>query len=219
MSAKLKVNPIQVTNRLDELFGVTKEQLIQVVSAGVSGRNDCTSNHPASMPGTRCWGDATEALRRLFISQEGWRKDDTDNIPSVVNRSRNLKIAVCNTDSNTGIEWGFPQPVRDKGDGALRAGFRNQGVLRPILDDGLNGTQSEGGSFWYLCIFCGADMVRAELLCPVLNEDGSFKDYIERIALVGEDEDGGFRALPEIPESPDGDAGFEISVVRKQVAQ
>jgi len=150
----------------------------------------------------------------------GWRSDNTDNIPSVVHPQRKIKIAVCNTDSGTGIEWGYPQPIREKGDGVQRAVFPNQGVLKPILDDGLNEIASGGESFWYLCIFCGADMIRAELLCPVLDGEGSFKDFRERIALISEgDENGGFRVRRDIPESPEGDAGFEISVTRKQAAK
>lgn len=218
MKANLLVNHIEVVNRLDEKFGATKEQLIEVVQQGISGRNECTPHHPSSMAGTRCWGDATRALRDLLVPL-GWEADNKDNIPSVVHRKRGIKIAVCNTTSGTGIEWGVPQPVSEKGDGAQRAGFPNQGVLRPIFDGGLSDTHFTPGSFWYLCIFCGAGMVRAELLCPILNEDGSFKDFHERIALISDqDEDGGFRGPAEIPKGPDGNSGFEISVSRKQAA-
>lgn len=60
-------------------------------------------------------------------------------------------------------------------------------------------------------------MIRAELLCPILSTDGSFKDFHERIALISDgDENGGFRVRREIPESPEGDSGFEINVARKQ---
>src|SRR5262245_44598306 len=102
MKAKLLVNHIQVFNRLHEKFGVTKEQLIEVVHQGVSGRNECTPHHPSSMAGTRCWGDATKALRDLFLPL-GWRADNTDNIPSVVHSQRKIKIAVTNATSDTGI--------------------------------------------------------------------------------------------------------------------
>ena len=60
-------------------------------------------------------------------------------------------------------------------------------------------------------------MVRAEMLCPILGDDGSFKGFHERIALITDaDDNGGFRLRRDIPEIPDGDAGFEISVTRKQ---
>lgn len=216
MKAKLLVNQIEVTNRLHELFGVTKDQLIEVVQKGVDGRNDCTLHHPSSMAGTRCWGDATKALRDLFVTI-GWRADNTDNIPSVVHRQRQIKIAVTNSDSGTGIELGHPQPIREKGDGTQRAVFPNQGLFRQIADEGLNAMGPGGNSFWYLCIFCCADMIRAELLCPILSNDGSFKDFHERIALISDgDENGGLRVRRDVPESPDGDSGFEINVTRRQ---
>src|SRR5258706_3377844 len=89
MKAKLLLNQIEVTNRLHDLFGVSKDQLIEVVHQGVSGRAECTPHHPSSMPGTRCWGEATKALRDLFVTH-GWRADNTDNIPSVVHPQRRI---------------------------------------------------------------------------------------------------------------------------------
>jgi hypothetical protein len=215
MKAKLLVNQIGVANRLHELFGVTKDQLIEVVFQGASGRAECTPHHPCGMPGIRCWGDATRALRDLFIPL-GWSADNTDNIPSVFHRHRKMKIAVANSDSGTGLEIGHPQPIREKGDGAQRAVFANQGLLPQISHLGLNEVASAGDSFWYLCIYCGAKMIRAELLCPTM-EDGSFKDFQERICLISENDDnGGFRLRRDIPETPAGDSGFEINVTRKQ---
>jgi hypothetical protein len=218
MNAKLLVEPIQIFNRLHDVFGVTREQLIEVVEQGVSGRNECTRHHPSSMAGTRCWGDSTRALRDLFVSLgSGWRSDNTDNIPSVVSRERRIKIAVQNTDSGTGLAWGHPQPINDKGDGAKRAAFPNERGFQEMLESTLNAITPGSEGFWYLCIFCGSDMVRAEMLCPILGDDGSFKGFHERIALITDaDDNGGFRLRRDIPEIPDGDAGFEISVTRKQ---
>jgi hypothetical protein len=217
MSAKLQMDPIGVENRLHDLFGVTKEQLIQVVVAGVDGRNECTANHPASMPGTRCWGESTKALRDLFLPL-GWRADNTDNIPSVVHPKRRIKIAVTNGNYETGIESGHPQPISEKGDGSQRAVFPNQTGLQPLLDASLNDDVTAGSSFYYLCIFCGAEMVRAELLCPIFDTDGLFKDFHERIAIISDRDDHGPRRRSDIPEAPAGDAGFDIPVTRKQAA-
>ena len=218
MRAKLVVNPIEVTNRLHELFGVSKEQLIEVVFKGIAARVDCTRHDPLSMPGIRCWGAATRGLRDLFVPL-GWRADNTDNIPSVLHRRGHIKIAVTNSDNGTGIEVAHPQPSRDKGDGAQRAGFSNQGqeVFSMIADDSLNDVGPGGNSFWYLCIFCLGDMIRAEILCPILGADGSFKDFRARIALITENDDnGGFPVRRDIPESPNSDSGFEINVTRKE---
>jgi hypothetical protein len=165
MNAKLLVEPIQVVNRLHDVFGVTREQLIEVVYQGVAGRNDCTPHHPKSMAGTRCWGEATKALRDLFILLgSGWKVDDTDNIPSVINRERKIKITVQNADSGTGLEWGHPQPINEKGDGAQRAALQNERGFQEMLESTSNVTNPGNEGFWNLCIFCGNDMVRAELL-------------------------------------------------------
>lgn len=217
MSAKLQVEPIAVANRLHELFGVSKDQLIQVVQAGAEGRNECTAHHPASMAGTRCWGDSTRAMRDLFVPL-GWRADNTDNIPSVIHTKRGIKLAVTNTDSATGIQWGHPQPIREKGGGSQRAVFPNQAVLAPVLDASLNNISGSESSFWYLCIFCGLETVRAELVCPILDSEGGFKDFHERIAIIGEDDDLGLRRRTTTPEAPVTAGDFDIPVTRKQAA-
>lgn len=190
-----------------------------MITRGIAGRAECTPHHPASMAGIRCWGEATKALRDLFVSR-GWRSDNTDNIPSVVHRQRKIKIAVTNSNFATGVETGHPQPICEKGDGVKRAIFQNEGqdfLIPPLPNEEINDVPVGGYNFWYLCIFCGADMIRAELLCPVIGDDGMFKDFHERIVLISDkDENGGLLVRREIPESPDGDSGFEINVTRKQ---
>ena len=39
--------------------------------------------------------------------------------------------------------------------------------------------------YWYLCVYCEGDIVRAELSCPSECEAGFFKTFRERIILLG----------------------------------
>jgi hypothetical protein len=214
MKAQLITNPIEVRNYLDEKFGVTKDQFIQAVQAGVLGRNNSTPNHPSSMPGFMCWAEATRELRDLLLPM-GWDKDNTDNVPSVIHKARKIKIAVQNSNFATGLEWGHPQPINEKGDGGKRAAFLNERGFNEMRESTLNVTHPGNEGFWNLCIFCDEDTVRAELLCPIVNQDdGTFKDFHKRIILINDDnENGGVRMRRE---NPVGDSGFEINVTRKQ---
>jgi hypothetical protein len=205
-----------VANYLAEKFGATSDQLLHIVQAGVAARNSCTSNHPSGAPGTMCWIEATGELRNIFL-QLGYEKNDTDNIPSVYHKDRKVKIAVCNSDEGTGLAQGHPQPVRSKGDGVKRAVFPNEGVFKEILETALNVNETVSAeTFWYICIFCEDDVFRAEILCPILNEDGSFKDFHKRIILESDGHAGG--GMPILQENPDDGPNFDVPVTRRQQA-
>jgi hypothetical protein len=215
MKPQILESSIDVGNYLEQKLGVSQEHLIQIVLAGVAGRNNCTPNHPSGMPGTMCWGEATREMREVFLPR-GYEKDDTDNIPSVYHKERRVKIAICNSDSGTGLTHSHPQPTRSKGDGAKRAVFPNEGVLKGILESSLNEVQSgqrDVEMFWYLCIYCDEDAFRAELLSPILKEDGSFKDSCVRIILVSDGNQGTSGGIRR--EGPADDSGFDVPVLRK----
>jgi hypothetical protein len=215
MKPKLLVEPIEVVNRLHEL-GWTRESLMEVVSCMVSARNSCTENDPPSAPGWKSWCDGTRRLREIG-TMLGWERSDDDHISSIYDAKRRIKIAVCNTDDGTGREIGQPQNRSKKGAATDRAVSKNQGVFNTVLEEAMNVVQltepSGGLVYWYLCVFCEGESIRAELSCPSECEGGFFKAFRERIILTGGDNDDGIRRRRE---SPDGDSGFEINVTRKQ---
>ena len=129
-----------------------------------------------------------------------------------------IKIAVCNTDDGTGLKDRQPQNRSKKGAATDRAVSANQ----LNFDEKLEGTtnviqmtpQPGGLVYWYLCVYCEGDVVRAELSCPSSCESGFFRDFNERIILIGGDnDDSGVRLRSD---APNDDSGFEISVVRKK---
>jgi len=213
MLTKLLIDEIQVTNRLEAIFDVTKEQLTEVVYAGVAGRNECTANHPKQTPGIRCWADATRALRDLLCSK-GWARETINNVACVVNTTRNITLAVCNTDIGTGLEYSSPQPIRSKGDGTKRLIYQNQPVF-PMFETYVSAPSNESAGFWYLCIYCGEqEIVRAELvrLAP-LTAEGDFDELTDRILIIGEDGGDGPTFKKDIQDGPQGD--LEINVTRR----
>jgi len=217
MKANIFVNPIEVTNKLESIFGLKKENFMEVVECMVGARNSCTENDPPSAPGWKSWCDGTRRLREEAM-QHGWEKNEDGQISSIYDKNRGIKIAVCNTDDGTGLKDRQPQNRSKKGAATDRAVSANQ----LNFDEKLEGTtnviqmtpQPGGLVYWYLCVYCEGDVVRAELSCPSSCESGFFRDFSERIILIGGDnDDSGVRLRSE---APNDDSGFEISVVRKK---
>jgi hypothetical protein len=220
MNAIPLTNPIEVRNRLDQL-GVTKDQLLEVVEAAVGGRRNCTNFDPRSAPGWASWRDGNRRLREILVPL-GWDSDEADGIPSVIHRTSKIKITVSNTDAGTGLKDHRPQQTSRKGSATEEIVARNQLVLQDVLDNALiqnpvpisRMVQPGYVPCWYLCVYSEDDVVRAELACPILCEEGYFKDFHERIILISDDDDGS--GVKVRNQEPGGDGGFEIPVKRKQ---
>jgi hypothetical protein len=218
--ALIRKSPIEVKNRLAEL-GWTREQLIEVVDAMVSARNDTTENDPSSAPGWMAWKDGTRRLREIALPM-GWQRDETNNVPSVINPEKGLKIAVCNTDDGTGVEGRPPQNRTKKGPATDRM-ISEQGWLflpseAPKIIPFEGSRQSSGSlATFYLCVFHEGEEVRAELSCPVDAQAGYITDFSERILLISSGDN--YRGVKFVPDKGDdsGDGGeFEIPVSRKK---
>ncbi len=165
MPALVRVNPVEVTNRLEQL-GWSLEELLEVVDAMVSARNSCTENDPSSAPGWMAWKEGTRRLRELGRPR-GMQKDDTDQMPSLIDRSRRLRFLVSNTDEYTGVKGEFyPQNRSKKGPGTDRLVAVNQISLFP--EEELKRIAVINGlTAWYVCVYSDRDVCRAELSCPV----------------------------------------------------
>lgn len=219
VNARLVKNPIEVGNRLNELFGLRREDLLEVVEAMVSAKNSCTDNDPPSAPGFKAWSDGTRRLREIGLPK-GWERNNDDFVCSIFDAKRGIKIAVCNTDGGTGWETSQPQNRNKKGAATDRAVSSNkQSLFNDMLEEvdkvvQLN-AEVTGITHWYLCVFCDGDVVLAELSCPSDVENGFFKGFSERIILIGgENEGGGVRLRKNSPDG--GDSELEIKVTRRQ---
>jgi hypothetical protein len=217
MSPIFRANPVEVANRLDQL-GWRRDQLLEIVGAMVAARNGCTENDPSSAPGWMAWKEGTRRLREIARPM-GLEKDETGQIPSVIDLRRGLKFAVSNTDEGTGIEDRIPQNRSRKGPATDRVVCDNQGSLLGALEKTIDvvpismaRTQPGMIVCWYLCVYCQGDEVRAELSCPVGFEGDYFTDFFERIVLIGPDGDDGVKIRRNTPE--DG-PGFDIPVSRR----
>jgi hypothetical protein len=160
----------------------------------VAARAECTDNDPPSAPGWSSWRHGTRRAREIFRSGV-WLKDDTDQLPTIVNHSIGMRIAVANTDDGTGIVTGgmFPQNRSKKGAATDRAVDLTQSSLfgeAGESDDKVvkfqpRDTHSASMATFYVCVFNEGEEVRAEFSCPVRAVNGFFVGFSERIVLVG----------------------------------
>ena len=207
--------PIEVTNRLAQL-GVTREGLQAIIDRMVSARRGATANHPPGSAGWMAWSEGTCRSREIFLPL-GWERNEESRISSI--HKGQIRIAVCNTDEGTGLVKSQPMNRSKKGAGTDYVVSLNQGVFADILAAASKVIQLPGAFedgkvvYWYLCVYCEGDTVRAELSCPLKCKRGFFVSFRERIILIGEsDDDGGVRKRGD---STDSGPDFEIVVTRK----
>lgn len=124
MGALIVRKPIDVTNRLADL-NWTLDELLEIPSAMVRARNSCTLNHPASAPGWFSWAEGVFRTREIGLAK-GLVREDVDGIPWTLDKKRNVRFTVANTDDGTGIENRIPQQRSKKGPGTDRAVDGNQ---------------------------------------------------------------------------------------------
>ncbi|NQW08476.1 MAG: hypothetical protein HQ481_01145 [Alphaproteobacteria bacterium] len=210
---------IDVLNRLDEL-GTHIDFLIEAAHAGVAAANECTDNDPLGARGWRRWQMATRRLRETHIGYEDWRADNTNQIPSVVEISRNVRIIVYNTDEGTCTIGKEPKNKLKKGSGTDQIVEINQYNLFPepekfirVVDFSLRGKYIAPLITYALCVFHEDDDVRAELSCVIETADGFFEGFSERIFLFGGDFGGG---VPVKKKHSGNESEFDIPVVRKK---
>lgn len=219
MALIFRTNPVEVSNRLDQL-GWTAMELLEVAETMAAARFSCTDNDPSSAPGWMSWKDGTRRLREIG-TLKGLIKADIDQIPCVADMERKLKFSVSNTDDGTAIEGRIPQNQSKKGPGTGRAVNGNLDLLFdpddvPVVP--LSAMRPQPGMLvsWFLLVYVDGDDLRAELSCPVAIENGFFTAFSERIVLSGPGGGGG-GGIRKHDDGPDeGDPmEYDIPVTRK----
>lgn len=212
--AAVSLRPEHADDRLWRLARLRRADLLAAVAAAVLAVGGCTPNDPPTARGYDAWRMAVRRLREVLMPQ-GWERDDTGNFSTVLNRRAGVRIAVVNTDSNTGNPRAYPTNRSRKGPQADRASEINQRIL-PFAE--WDETEPEdaalpGVATWYLCIYVEGERVRAELSQPTKVEGGYFADWQERIVLVSSDDGWSHTDVPDLGDD-DGPV-FEVSVTRK----
>jgi hypothetical protein len=214
---------VEVANRLAER-GTSRKLMVAVVEAMHAAKSECTDYDPVGSRGWRAWQMGTRRNREVHIGIGDWKKDETDQVPSIVSKKLGIRIVVCNTDDGTCIEDSSPQNCSKRGVGAERAVDTNldQLSLFEKLDSqvdkvvSIRQVETSEGSMvtFYLCVHIEGDEVRAELSCPIKFESGYFGKFVERIFIVG----GNTPPEEAARKNPtgDGDSDYDIPVKLKK---
>lgn len=219
MTLPVLKSPIDVGNRLHQL-GTSKELLMDVVEAVVTARSEITENDPSGSRGWRGWQMGTRRNREVHASspESDWKRDDRDQIASIINEKIGVRIIVCNTDEGTCIEAGRgPRNRSKKGAGTERVVDSQLSLDFPPIDRSkvvqFPTKHSDAVRTYYLCVYHEGDDIRAELSCAVETSNGFFCDFDERIFIVGGE--AGESALIKRKTNEDDASEFDIPVSKK----
>ncbi len=213
MSKNIK-SAATVMSRLTTLK-TSLEKMTTVIESVATARLSTTPNDPAGAKGYLGWQMGSRRLRDLHVGQDGWDRDDTDQVPAIINSSIGVRIAVMNTDNATCIEALSPKNRSKKGPVTDKVADINQGTFIDVLDESVarvhKRTKEESFATYFLCVYQEGDDLRGELSLAVETSAGYIAKYDERIFILGGE------AVPPEPvkkKRPD-ESDFDIPVRRK----
>lgn len=215
---------LKVDRRLRQL-GLTSEILRSAIAAGELERVSCTELDPKSFPGISAWGFTVRHLRQRLLPR-GWRKEDTSNLPLVIEPRLGIALAIAAGSPATGLAELTPTTKHPKGPMTWNQVTVNrlQQVLFPDQSDLIPTPAEEERITWFLLIRTeyrpgiddsGEHIARCELSLPAeLDEHGFVSLWFERIILDPVTLDS--VSLPSDNDDEDQDeAEFDVPVTRR----
>ncbi|MEW9307549.1 hypothetical protein [Labrys neptuniae] len=167
-------------------FGISRQELLEIVHGVVAARADATADDPASAEGLLAYIYGTRYVRQVFQAH-GWIRYRENNVESVRHPDRPLKVVYQSVDLAADLLH-RPQAVSGKGSGADRviavgqAGLFPEEEMEAARDQSLAELRT---GVWFFCVSVQGDDVRAELSLPSGISGDNFAGFIERIFIVG----------------------------------
>lgn len=197
-----------VNRRLASL-GLEMSDIVEIVQAAISARNEAVDLHPNNAPGTLAYIFGIGAIRRLLLPR-GWVIDRTDNIEATLNPRNGIKIIYQNVDSACNLGK-TPKSVSAKGIASQRMVNQTGYLWDYMAEEDAVKTESAA---WYICVAVTAEGICAELSCPSLIEGSQFIDFAERIFIVKPGEFDDFWRHEDDADNHDAD-DIDIQITRK----
>lgn len=198
----------EVQTRLAE-FGVTKEELLDIVRAAAGAKGDAVPHDPITAAGTFAYIYGTRHMRNVF-APKGWIPKNTSNIESIDHPETGTKLIYQNVDSACD-PLREPKAISSKGAASERMVSSYMGFLFPDMEREY--TAQLNDTLWYLCVYANGDDVAAELSRPLAVEEGQITGFSERIFLLRKGE----WINPKFVQDDDLSSGidFDVKVSRK----
>lgn len=206
---------VSEVSRLQAVFGISEDDVVDVVMQGLLARTGCSPHHPKTFPGLHQWAETVRALRDKTVPM-GWSTRDDNNFPLSVHPSKKIVIAVQTGDRDTGVSTGNPSNRAPKGANTEGAVVSNHQQLRlfdsiPLLPFYEKG--SDDSIMWVLLYHVAADEIRFELSLPMKMIGGKIRSWEERIVFRSVRFDG---ANIEIGDEDDNGTDIEIDIERRE---
>lgn len=184
MALSVRNEEVEVKSRLDEIFGLEAEHILDVIMQGLSARRSCTPHHPRTYPGLAQWADTVRALRDK-TSPMGWSHSDDNNFPLCIHPSGNVVIAVQTGDNDTGISASNPSNRAAKGLNTEQAIWTNQKQfsLFDAFPDTSSVDSNENRIMWILLYHVTPSEIRFELSLPLNIIGGKIRSWQERLVF------------------------------------
>ena len=184
----------EVAVRLAE-FGVRREDVIRVVLAAVSARNDSIPFDPKTGKGLLGYIFGVREMRNVFVLLAGYEPISRNNIEAVYDARNGRKIMFQAADV-AGVEGRDPKAISEIGSGKETLITKSIGYLFPEMEAEDRRREEELDRFekaeaWYVFAAFTDDGVTCELSRPRHVVNGQFDGFIERILILGEGEPGG----------------------------
>lgn len=183
--AKLHTEEWEVDKRL-AAFGVSKEELIDVVRSTLAERQSAVDVDVLNAPGMLSYIHGTRHLRFLLLSK-GYRIHREKNVEACWNEETGIKVVFQNVDQAANRLKG-PRAISGKRSGSAQAIESAQGTLfsENEAPEAISSTEVDRlhSAVWYLCVSFEEDSVRAELSLPAGVKNGNFVGFLERIFLI-----------------------------------
>ena len=204
--------------RLKLKFGITKNDLVEVVKQTILARSDVTPNHPINAKGTYSYNEGIRYLRELLVPR-GWTNDRPNNLEAVTSKDKTISLVFQNA-THASDPITIPQPISKKGPGCAKAIQERMGDLFPSDKARAEKEEQSNNMLWFFCVAIkeveNRIFVSAELLCPERIREQYFEGFVERIVIL-RDED-----MSEINQPLEEDIDYttqedtlEIKVTRK----
>ena len=205
-----------VNNRLSAHFSATVAEMQKVVHAAVAAKGDASIELPRNAGGLLSYIYGTGALRSIFVPK-GYKINRSNNIESVYDPLKNIKIIFQNADSACDATRD-PRSISENGPAAAKAVEFGQASLFPEFEEEDRKKEEEAlregtAAIWYFFVYIDGDDVRAELSRPKSIDENQFKGFHERIFILNPGDWTGVQ-LTEEDQNP-APQTFEINVTRK----
>lgn len=177
----VRVDPIDVQERLAGLAGLDAATLEAAIGFGVGYRNECTLNDPIIAPGFLCW---EKIIRGLRDRHPRWKRERERNFELTVDPEGRIAIAVIAGNSLTGHPDRSPATARPRGKVTQEVlDQRQKNFLHLVPEEPDPHVEAP---IWVVLyhIDVAAGEWRAELSQPTgMTKDGEVRGWRERIIL------------------------------------